>query len=119
MAIKTVFITSGTTFTIPSDFGSLVSVECLGAGAGSNVGLGSGGGGGGSYAKVTTISGLVASALVSVQIGAGGTLGTPATAGGDTWFNNTTTVFAQGGQVNSGLTGGLGGQSARDRKSVV
>ena len=35
MAIKTVFITSGTTFTIPSDFGSLVSVEAIGGGGGS------------------------------------------------------------------------------------
>ena len=38
MAVKTVFITSGTTFTIPSDFGSLVSVEAIGAGGGSTTG---------------------------------------------------------------------------------
>ena len=34
MAVKTVFITTGTTYTIPADFGSLVSVECIGGGGG-------------------------------------------------------------------------------------
>ena len=51
MAIKTVFITSGTTFTIPADFGSLVSIEAIG-------------GGGASYSATTA---LIPGALLSTR----------------------------------------------------
>ena len=75
MATKVVFITSGTTFTVPSDFGSLVSVECIGgggSGAKGKVGVSyATGGGGGAYAKVTSISGLTAGGSVNIAVGAG------------------------------------------------
>ena len=55
---KTIFITSGATFTIPSDFVSLVAIHCIGAGGaagGTGSGGGStGGGGGGAYAALTS-----------------------------------------------------------------
>ena len=113
MAIKTIFITSGTTFTIPSDFGSLVSVECLGAGGGMNSALATsslskGGGGGGGYAKTTAITGLAANGTAYVNVGAGGTT----TNGGTTWFNGASnaapTVSTQGALGRGGGVGAAG-----------
>ena len=92
-ATKIVFITSGTSFTVPSDFASLVSIEAIGGGsggAGSLSGIGKGGGAG-AYSKITALSGLVASGSVFVSIGTGGGGGTfgNGTSGGDTWLNKT------------------------------
>jgi len=109
MAIKTIFITSGTTFTIPADFGSLVSVECIGGGGsgGTSTTGGTGGGGGGAYAKSTAVTGLTASGTAYVSIGAGGTAG----AGGDTWFNAASnaapTLTSQGALAKAGAVGAL------------
>ncbi len=110
MAIKTIFITSGTTFTIPSDFVSLVSVECLGAGGGIPSGGASsafskGGGGGGGYANTTNITGLAANGTAYVNVGAGVTT----TNGGTTWFNGASnaapTVSTQGALARGGGIG--------------
>ena len=117
MATKTVFITSGTSFTVPSDFSSIVSIECIGGGGGSFYGTGSGGSGGGAYSKTTAITGLTANTAYTVQVGAGGTGGTTATSGGDTWFSNTgvapTTasqgVLAKGGVAATTTTGDVRG----------
>jgi hypothetical protein len=67
-ATKMAFIVAGTTtFTIPADFGSLVSVECVGSGSGtSDVG----GGCGGAYAKIVADT-LTAGQTVSVAVGNG------------------------------------------------
>jgi hypothetical protein len=116
-ALKTVFITSGTTYTIPADFVSFVSVEAIGAGAGSFRSAGAGGGGGGAYSKSTSVTGLTAGGTAYVSIGAGGAAGAPATSGGDTWFNTTNTppsvtttgVLAKGGTAATGTSGGNGG----------
>jgi hypothetical protein len=124
--LKTVFITSGTSYTIPSDFSSLVSIEAIGGGAGGGALSTSdffGGGGGGAYAKTTSVTGLAASGSVSINIGAGGAA---RTSGGDTWFNtaansapsiSTNGVLAKAGQTPTlttpaGYTGGLGGTAA-------
>lgn len=113
MAIKTIFITSGTTFTIPSDFGSLVSVECLGAGGGIYApsipsSLSRSGGGGGGYAKTTAITGLAANGTAFVNVGAGATT----TNGGNTWFNGSAnaepTVSTEGALARGGGIGGSG-----------
>jgi len=116
MAQKVVFITTtGTgTYTVPSDFASLVSVEAIGAGGGGGTGSGGAGGGGGAYAKSTAVTGLSSSRLdIYYSIGAGNSGGT----GGDTWFNvgtnsapssNTTGVLAKGGTNG---TGGAAGTS--------
>lgn len=118
MAVKTVFITSGTTYTIPSDFGTLISVECIGGGGGAGSATGaSGGGGGGGYSRSNAVTGLVAGNTAYVSVGAAGT-GT--TDGGQTWFNATSntapTTTAQGALANGGVRGtlataGLGGST--------
>jgi hypothetical protein len=77
MTTKTIFITNVgySTFTVPSDFISLVSVEAIGAGgagAGSSVGAaGGGGGGGGSYAKSISVSGLSPGSTAYCLVGSG------------------------------------------------
>ena len=116
MATKVVFITGpATTFTIPSDFGSLVSIEAIGGGGGGSKSSSGGGSGGGGYAKVTSIltDTLTPSAVIPVQIGAGGTL---AAIGGDTAFGTGTfgaapsvNIVARGGGVGATNTGGAGG----------
>lgn len=127
MAIKVIFITSGTTYTVPADFGSLVSVEVIGGGAGSRRATNGGGSGGGAYSKTVAITGLAANQGCFVSIGAGGTAGTTATPGGVTWFNtsntapnfSTTGALARGGLPATGVTGGAGGASGTGTGSTV
>jgi hypothetical protein len=121
MAIKVVFITSTGSYTIPSDFVTLVSVEAIGAGAGgkpSTSGIGGEGGGGGAYASSNAVTGITASGTVYVSTGIGGTSGV---AGGDTWFNaasnaaptlTTQGALAKGGAIGAANVGGLGGSAA-------
>ena len=127
MAVKTVFIaTVGTsTFTIPSDFSSLVSVEAIGAGAGSGSAAPAGGGGGGAYAKSTAVTGLTAGGVVYYSVGAAGIRGGN---GGDTWFNvtantaattSTQGILAKGGQQTGTAFGGIGGASTASIGTVV
>lgn len=106
---KRVYLTSGTTWTVASDWvtsGSLV--ETIGAGG---TGGSASGGGGGAYASQPDIS-LTAGASVTYQIG---------NAGSDTVFNSTATtcagsptpsVCADGGVTGSGSTDGAGGTTA-------
>jgi hypothetical protein len=107
--IKTVFITSGTSYTIPADFVSLVSVDCIGGGGA--VAAGGGGSGGGAFASSNAVTGLVASGTAFVRLGAAA----------DTWFNaasdsaptlTTQGALAKAGSVNVTTTGGAGGQDA-------
>ena len=123
---KVVFITSGTTFSIPADFVTLISVQCIGGGGsgahgGNNTGAA---GGGGAYAASTAVTGLVAGGMAYVNVGAGGAptsygLG-DGSAGGDTWFNaasataptsTTQGALAKGGGAVSwaSTAGGAGG----------
>lgn len=106
---KRVYLTSGTTWTVASDWvtsGSLV--ETIGAGG---TGGTNSGGGGGAYASQPNIS-LTPGASVTYQIG---------NAGSDTVFNSTATtcagsptpsVCADGGVTGSGSTNGAGGITA-------
>lgn len=117
MAQKVVFLTTtgSGTYTIPNDFGSLVSVEAIGGGgAGSNASTGGApGGGGGAYAKSTTVTGLAAGGIAYYNVGAGGTTGGN---GSVTWFNAASnaapTLASQGVKADFGLGGGNGGQAA-------
>jgi hypothetical protein len=108
-----IFLTSGTSWTVPSDWNSgSNTIECIGGGqAGSTSGTG---GTGGAYSKVSNFSAAVGNNL-TIQIGAGGV--SSGANGGDTWFNLTSTVLAPGGgsattQVGTTQnTGGGGGAS--------
>jgi hypothetical protein len=86
-------------WTVPSDWTSENSVECIGAGAGGLGGVnGQSGGGGGAYAKSVNLS-LTPGAVISYRVGTGGNGSTTTTgnAGGDTWFNGA--AFPASGQA--------------------
>ena len=110
----TIFIVSGTSYTIPSDMSS-TQVETIGGGAGTNDSTGSsafGGAGGGAYSKTNTVS-VTPSGSVTTQVGAGGSRGNPGSGGGDTWFNGAnlaaSSCGAKGGSTTTSATGGAGG----------
>src|SRR6266567_5270871 len=70
----TVYIVSGTSWSVPSDVSTTNSAETIGGGGGggnSSTGDVGGGGGGGAYSKQSNITGLACSATISV--GAAGT----------------------------------------------
>ncbi len=102
-------------WTVPAGVTQL-TVECWGGGGGggySNTrGLAGGGGGGGAYAKKTIT--VTPGQLISFAIGSGGSGGSGANSGGDTWFYNATTVLAKGGAgvPNNTQTAGVGGQAS-------
>jgi hypothetical protein len=110
--VTQIFIIAGTSWTVPADWSSTNTIECIGGGGGGGNGVGSndnGGGGGGGYAKVTNVTGL--SGTLTVQVGAGGT---PGNDGGQTWFNGASaaaaSVSVNGGKgTSNNPTGGLGG----------
>lgn len=134
MANITVKITSGATFTIPADFGSVISINCYGpggGGGGSQLGAQSGnGGGGGAFAQITGSGTLAANGTANIQIGTGGAGGAPNSNGSDgsgtTWFRidggagapaNTTqgvlADFGRGGPCTvSSSAGGVAGSTA-------
>ena len=113
---KTIFITSGTSWTVPSDWNDANNtVHVIGGGGGGGqtlTGDGAGGGGGGAYSRVSNLD-LTPDTSVTISIGAGG--GTE-TAGGDTYFNSsacaTASACAKGGGTTTGDPGGTGGAAA-------
>ncbi|HEX2859644.1 MAG TPA: SPRY domain-containing protein [Alphaproteobacteria bacterium] len=125
---KTVFLTSGTTWTVPSDWSGDNTIEVIGAGGGGGFGAGggttyAGSGGGGGYAKATSVT-LTIGASISYNVGMGGVAATPATsgagsAGGDTWFNGASlavaSVGAKGGTGGTSGSGGTGGAASSAR----
>lgn len=123
-ATTTVFLTTADTspWTVPDDWTNTNSIEVISGGGGgvdAANGAGSGGGGGGAYAKSTNIS-LTPGSTVGFSVGVGGSGAATPTAGGNTWFCNSTTncasytdtavvVSADGGNGGSLTTGGAGG----------
>ncbi len=126
-AATLIFLVSGTSWTVPSDWNSANNtIEVIGGGAGGSgayAGIGSGsGGGGGGYSKSVNVT-LTPGATSTIAIGTGGG---QAAAGGDTFFCNSTTncasilgtavvVGAKGGAsglAGGGGAGGSGGQAA-------
>lgn len=111
--IQCVLIDTSNTFTVPSNFISLVSIEGIGAGgqgirnntAGSRKAAG-----GGAYSITTIpINAISAGSVYNIQIGIqGGNQGNTSSPGiADTWFNSATgTLYAQGA-VNA-TTSGVG-----------
>src|SRR3989344_6318429 len=82
-----------------------------GAGEAANTQYGQGGGGGGAYSggPVTVIGGN----SYTVVVGTGGTASNGAGGdGGDSYFNDTSTILAKGGTGGNGDTGGTGGQAS-------
>lgn len=89
---KTTFLSAGaTTWTVPADYVSLVSIKAIGEG-GHGIstltanGGGGAGGGGGAYAEITTLT-ASAGDVLPVQIGGGGE-------GLDTWLKDRTGAIA-------------------------
>ena len=111
----TIFLTSGTSWSVPSDWSnSANTIEVIGGGGGGASAAGApAGGGGGAYSKITNLS-LTPGGSANIQVGSGGSMGN---AGGDTWFNGSggtcaaQSVCAKGGSTGSGTTGGTGGAS--------
>lgn len=124
-ASTVVFLTSGASWTVPSDWNSSNNtIEVIGGGGGGRAGnTGAGdGAGGGAYSKVTNLS-LTPGASVTYAVGTGGAAGPSETAGGDTYLCNSTSncasiagtavqVGAKGGGTGGGGSGGAGGNAA-------
>ena len=122
---KTVFLTSGSTWTVPSDWNpSNNTIEVIGGGGGGSTAVVNQypgrGGGGGAYAKVTNLT-LTGGSSVSYHVGSGGVGGPVASSGGDTWFNGSScagaSTCAKGGGGASG-TVGSGGSATNSVGSV-
>lgn len=114
MAQVVLFLTTpgAGSWTVPADFTSTNTIECIGGGGGGgNSNLTYPGGGGGAYAKISNLS-LTPGATITVSVGAGG--GGGGSTGGDTWFNGASlaaaSVGAKGG--TGGYSGGTGGAAA-------
>ncbi len=131
-----IFLTSGTTWTVPTDWvNSNNSIEVIGGGGGGgggfqqttgNGGYGGGGGGGGGYSKAVNVT-LTPGAVVGINIGTAGSGGASSangTGGGDTYLCNSTAsctslsdtavvASAQGGALGAaGTTGAVGAGGA-------
>lgn len=116
--LKTVLITDplATSLTTPSDFGSLVSIGCIGGGNGGfNSDTAGGGGGGGAYAEVNSLPGISAGVVYNVQIGTQTAI-SPAFSI-PTWFKDASTVLAKSGD-NAETTPGLGGKGGQASTSI-
>ena len=118
-----VILTSGTSYTVPSDWNSgNNTIEVIGGGGGGSAaytGNGAAGGGGGAYSKISNLT-LTPGASIAYVIGGGGNGGTGGGnggAGGDTYFNGASigasSVGAKGGGGGGGNSSvGAGGASA-------
>lgn len=102
MTTKVIFITAGSTWTVPDDWNSKANtIECIGAGGGGyGGGTASAGGGGGAYSRISNLS-LTPGAAIQYNVGTGGPANSSTVDGGDTWFNGTglssASVSAEGG----------------------
>lgn len=111
----TIFLTSGSTWTVPNDWNSANNtIEVIGGGASAGGGVGINGGGGGAYSKISNLF-LTSGSSVTYRIGLAGGIGAT---GGDTYFNGTgstcisQSVCAKGGGPAADYTAGAGGAAA-------
>lgn len=110
------FLTSGTASTSPANWNpSTNTVEGIGGG-GNSIGntFSAPGGGGGAYAKATNVN-VAANTSISYRIGVnGGTTGSGTTPTANTYFNDSTTMVAAGGNTPAAYTSGnqAGGTTA-------
>ena len=116
-----VFLTSGTSWTVPTGWNSSSNtVECIGAGGNGSTAkttateASGAGGGGGAYAKINNLS-IAEGALISYVIAAGGSEN-------DTYFNgaasSTASLSCAAGKNASNTTGGSGGSAVDSTGSV-
>ena len=114
-ATKVIFLTSGSSWTVPSDWNSSSNtIECIGAGGTGGI---NNGGAGGAYAKRSNVV-LNPGGSISYSVGTAST--TPLSAGSDTWFSSTAILECAGGGsggsshgdvTNAGGAGGAGGST--------
>jgi len=104
---KYILLTSGTSWTVPSDFTTGTVHLIGGGGAGNSAGNKTGGGGGG-YAAITSFSPTAGSSF-TYAIGAAGT--SNGAGGNTTIIVGGTTVTAGGGGAGTSGAGGTGGSS--------
>jgi hypothetical protein len=102
---KVIKTTTGT-WTCPAGVTSAV-IECWGAGGGAQYY----GGGGGGYSKKTVT--VIPTTVYDVVVGVGGG---PDADGGDSYFNDISTVLAKGGKKGSTKTGGQSSEGVGDIK---
>lgn len=117
---KVIVLTSGTSWTVPSDWNNGANtIEVIGGGGGGSGGLGmvesGSGGGGGAYSKVSNVT-LTPNASVSYNVGSAGTAGAAggsprAGSGGDTYFCSASSGCSTitDTNVKTGAKGGQGG----------
>src|SRR5262245_6645495 len=110
---RTIFLTSGTTWIVPSDWNNADNIiECIGGGGGAGSGgpglWSSNGGGGGAYATISNIT-LTPLASIAITVGQGGAGATTANASG---ANGTATNFNGGQCVAVAGAGGTSGTAA-------
>jgi hypothetical protein len=122
-ATNVIYLTSGTTWTVPADWNPANnSIEVIGGGGGGANGIGNtnagSGGGGGGYSKINNLA-LTPGANVTVQVGTGGANGAAGANGTDTFFNGASCVGASacakagaGGDTAGSHVGGAGGAAA-------
>ncbi len=106
----TIYLTSGSTWTVPSNWNSFNnSIEVIAAGGGGYTSTAGGGGGGGAYSKVSNVA-LTPGSTVTFNVGLGGAA---ATAGADSYFCNAILNCASiaGTAVVVGAKGGGSGSS--------
>jgi uncharacterized repeat protein (TIGR01451 family) len=106
----TLVYNASTSFVVPAGVTS-VTVQAWGGGGGGGKATGTGndaggGGGGGGYARGTFA--VTPGTTNTVTVGGAGAT---ATAGGNSWFGSTATVFAQGGSAGGVITAGAGGSA--------
>lgn len=109
------FLTSGTSFTVPTDWTTSNTIEAIGGGGGGSGGVANvragQGAGGGEYRILTNVS-LTAGGSISYSIGSGGSGGAGGAnggAGGDTSFNSGALIAKGGGAGLANGTAGVGG----------
>src|SRR4051812_41370390 len=69
--VSVITTTGAGTWSVPANFVSLTSVECVAAGGSSANSASQGGGGGGAYTKITSTSTTLTPGVTSINIGVG------------------------------------------------
>ena len=116
MAAVTLFLTSGTTWTVPPDFSVLLGVHCYGGGGSSSAGGGTIGGTGGfgaAYASISSTSTILTPGVTSISYRVG-------TSDGDTWWNATSlaNAVANGPAASCAAQGGTNSAAGAAASSV-